>query len=73
MPTYRGTLPWGLKAEDTIETLKMKLGKPDRIDEPSPGYLIMHYKGYNVIAVGGKLFEIWLTDMKEKSEPSAAP
>lgn len=72
MPTYQGNLPKGLKPEDTIESLKRKLGQPDRIEEPETGYAVMHYNGYRIIALDGKLFEIWLTELKKEAEPTDA-
>ena len=73
MPTYRGKLPKQLTPEDTVETIQRKLGKPDRTVGPEDGQFVMHYDGFHVITLGGRLFELWLTEFKPKAEPSNAP
>jgi hypothetical protein len=61
MATYPGKLPRQLAPEDSAETIERKLGKPDRIVETGEEHLIMHYDGFHIILLGGRLFEIWLT------------
>lgn len=70
MPTYPGELPKGLKPEDTIESLRRKLGQPNRTQTLDSGTVAMFYDGYHIITIGGKLFEIWLTEVKGTEEPS---
>lgn len=73
MPTYSGTLPKEMKSEDTIETLKRKLGEPKRIDEPEKGNVVLYYDGFHVVTLDGKLFELWLTELNGESEQNDEP
>lgn len=70
MPTYGGNLPKGLLREDSLQTIRRKLGIPIRTVESEDGHVVVYYDGFHVIVLGGRLFEIWLTEFKPKAEPA---
>ena len=70
---FAGKLPKQLAAEDTVKDIKQKLGKPERVVELGDAHQVMHYNGFHIVTLDGRLFEIWLTEFEEKAEPSDRP
>lgn len=71
VPTYCGTLPKGLKADDPIERIQVKLGKPLSVAHDPRAYYEMEFEGMTVCTLGGVLSEVWLRPTKGKPAAKA--
>lgn len=70
MPTYSGDLPRKLDSEDSIATIKTKLGDPNLSSGNPQEQYVMQYDEMNVVTLGGRLFEIWLIPPPRKPKQS---
>lgn len=66
MPTYSGELPKGLKAGDSIDNIREKLGSPLGTAHDPAAYYEMRFEGITVYTMRGKLFEVWLNSPETK-------
>jgi hypothetical protein len=80
LPTFPGKLPKNLKAGDSINKIREKLGAPLGTAHDPGAYYEMRFDGITVYTMGGTLFEVWLIPTKinkaergGSDEPATAP